>query len=182
MRDRKVATRYAGALLASAKAEGKLEGVAESYASVMEVVAGHPQLIIFIDSPQVATQEKKDLLKSVFGGKIEPILLNFFYLLIDKKRIANARDIGEEFANLVEEEMGVMHAQVVTAVALADDLSARLEAKLGAMTGKKIILDKKIEPAVIGGVRVTLKDQVLDGTVRTNLDLLRKKLEQAPVR
>jgi F-type H+-transporting ATPase subunit delta len=182
MRDRRVATRYAGALLASAKEQGVLEGVAESYAAIMDVVAGNPQLITFMDSPQVATQEKKDLVKNVFGTSIEPVLLNFIHLLIDKKRIENLRDIGEQFADLVEEEMGVLRAQVVTAVALADDLSAKLEAKLSSFTGKKIILEKKVDPAVIGGVRVTLKDKVLDGTVRTNLDLLRKKLEQAPVR
>jgi F-type H+-transporting ATPase subunit delta len=182
MRDRKVASRYAGALLTSAKAEGVMEGVADSYAAVMEVVAGNAQLVTFMDSPQVATQEKKDLLKSVFGGKIEPVLLHFFYLLIDKNRIENFRDIGEEFAALVEDEMGVMRAQVVTAVALADDLSAALEERLAALTGKKVILEKKVDPAVIGGVCVTLKDKILDGTVRTNLDLLRKKLEQAPIR
>lgn len=182
MRDRKVATRYAGALMASAKAAGVLEGVADSYAAVMEVMAGHKQLTTFLDSPQVATQEKKDLLKNVFGEKIEPVLLHFFYLLIDKNRIENFRDIGEEFAALVEDEMGVMHAQVVTAVTLADDLAAALEAKLAAFTGKKVILEKKVDPAVIGGVCVMLKDKVLDGTVRTNLDLLRKKLEQAPIR
>lgn len=182
MRDRKVATRYAGALLASAKADGVLEGVAESYVAVLEVVAGNGQLTVFLDSPQVATQEKKDLLQSVFGDKIEPVLLRFFYLLLDKNRIENMRDIGEEFADLVEDEMGVMRARVVTAVALTDDLAAALEAKLAAFTGKKVILEKKVDPAVIGGVCVTMKDKVLDGTVRTNLDLLRKKLEQAPIR
>ena len=182
MRDRKVASRYAGALLASAKAEGNLEAVAESYASVMELVKGNAQLTIFMDSPQVATQEKKDLLKDVLGGKIESILLHFFYLLIDKKRIENLQDIGEEFADMVENEMGVIRAQVVTAVALTDDLAAALEAKLAAFAGKKVILEKKVVPAVIGGVCVTLKDQVLDGTVRTNLNLLRKKLEKAPIR
>ena len=182
MRDRKVATRYAGALLASARAEGVLEGVAESYVAVLDAAAQNTQLRTFMDSPQVATQEKKELLKSVFGGKIEPVLLNFFFLLLDKNRIENARDIGEEFADLVEEEMGVIRAQVVTAVKLAEDLSDELETKLAAFTGKKVILEKKINPAVIGGVCVTLKDKVLDGTVRTNLDLLRKKLEQAPIR
>ena len=182
MRDRKVATRYAGALLISAKAEGVLESVAESYAGVMELVADNRQLVTFMDSPQVATQEKKDLIKSVFEGKIEPVLLRFFYLLIDKNRIENFRDIGEEFAAMVEDEMGVIRARVVTAVALADDLAEGLQAKLAAVTGKKIILEKKVDPAVIGGVCVTLKDKILDGTVRTNLDLLRKKLEQAPIR
>ncbi len=182
MRDRRVATRYAGALLASAKAEGVLEGVAESYAAVMDVVADKDRLHIFMDSPQVPVQEKKDLLKSVFGGRIEPLLLNFLYLLIDKNRIENFRDIGEEFAALVEDEVGVIRAQVVTAVTLAEDLSAALEAKLASFTGKRVILEKKVDPAVIGGVCVTLKDKVLDGTVRTNLELLRKKLEQAPIR
>ena len=182
MRDRKVATRYAGALLASAREAGVLTGVAESYAAVLEVVADNGQLVTFMDSPQVATQEKKELLKSVFGDKIEPVLLHFFYLLIDKNRIENFQDIGEEFAAQVEDEMGVMRARVVTAVALDDDLSGKLEKKLAGLTGKKIILEKKVDPAVIGGVCVTLKDKILDGTVRTNLDLLRKKLEQAPVR
>jgi F-type H+-transporting ATPase subunit delta len=182
MRDRKVATRYAGALMISAKAEGVLAEVAESYAAVMEVVAGNRQLTTFMDSPQVATQEKKDLIKAVFAGKIEPVLLNFFYLLIDKNRIENFRDIGEEFAAMVEDEMGVIRARVVTAVALADDLADSLRAKLAQATGKKVILEKKVDPAVIGGVCVTLKDKILDGTVRTNLDLLRKKLEQAPIR
>jgi F-type H+-transporting ATPase subunit delta len=130
----------------------------------------------------VATQEKKDLIKAVFAGKIEPVLLNFFYLLIDKNRIENFRDIGEEFAAMVEDEMGVIRARVVTAVALADDLADSLRAKLAQATGKKVILEKKVDPAVIGGVCVTLKDKILDGTVRTNLDLLRKKLEQAPIR
>ena len=182
MRDRKVATRYAGALLNSAKVEGVMEGVAESYAAVLELVADNVQLITFMDSPQVATQEKKNLLKNVFGSQVEPILLHFFYLLIDKNRIENFRDIGEEFADLVEEEMGVMRAHVVTAVTMADDLAQGLEAKLAAFTGKRIILEKEVDPAVIGGVCVTLKDKVLDGTVRTNLDLLRKNLEQAPLR
>ena len=182
MRDRKVATRYAGALMASARAEGVVKGVADSYAAVMDLIAGNAQLVTFMDSPQVATQEKKDLLKSVFGGKIESVLLHFFFLLIDKNRIENFRDIGEEFAAMVEDELGVMHAQVVTAVTLADDLAFALEAKLTAFTGKKVILEKKVDPAVIGGVCVTMKDKVLDGTVRTNLDLLRKKLEQAPIR
>jgi F-type H+-transporting ATPase subunit delta len=182
MRDRKVATRYAGALLASARQAGVLDGVAESYAAVLDVVAGNGQLITFMDSPQVATQEKKDLLQNVFGDHVEPVLLHFFNLLIDKKRIESLRDIGEEFAAQVEAERGVMRAKVVTAVALDEELSGKLQTKLAGLTGKQIILEKKVDPAVIGGVRVTMQDKILDGTVRTNLDLLRKKLEKAPVR
>lgn len=182
MRDRKVATRYAEALLESARKEGVVLDVAESFAGVLETVKDNTSLRIFMDSPQVRTEEKKELLTSVFGGKIEPVLLNFFHLLIDKNRIEITRDIGEVYAELVEIEQGIVRASVVTAIPLPDDLAAALEGKLAAFTGKKIVLEKKTDPAVIGGVCVTLGDKILDGTVRTNLDLLGKTLGQARVR
>ncbi len=182
MRDRKVASRYAGALMASALAEGNLVDVAESYAAVLAAVKDNQDLLTFMDSPQVADQEKKDLLKNVFGGKIENLLLHFFCLLIDKNRIENTRDIGEEFATMVEKHEGVVRAFVTTAVAMPDDLSASLTEGLSTFTGARVILEHKIDPAVIGGVCVTMGDQILDGTVRSNLDKLRNKLEKAPVR
>lgn len=182
MRDRKVATRYAGALLASAKAAGVLDGVAESYASLREMQISQSALRVFLDSPQVPTQEKKELLRNVFAGRLEPLLLDFINLLLDKNRIENFRDIGEEFARLVELERGVMRARVTTAVALPADLEQQLRAKLAALTGKTMILEKRVDPAVIGGVKVVMEDKILDGTVRANLDLLRKTLEKAPVR
>jgi len=181
MRDRKVATRYAEALLLSAKQEGVLAGVADSYAAVLAVIDGNRDLVTFLDSPQVREQEKKELLSKIFGARIEPVLLNFFLLLIDRNRIHSTRDIGTVFAELVEKDMGVIRAEVVTAIALPDDLAAGLEAKLAAMTGARIIMEKKTVPAVIGGVCVTMGDKVLDGTVRTNLNLLGKKLGEARV-
>ncbi len=181
MRDRKVATRYAEALLISAKAEGVLSEVADSFAAVLEVTATNNSLRVFMDSPQVRTEEKKELLQKVFGEKIEKVLLNFFFLLLDRNRIENTGDIGEVFAELVEQDMGVIRAQVVTAIALPDDLAASLESKLTAYTGKTIILEKKTDPAVLGGVCVTLGDKVLDGTVRTNLNLLSKTLGDARI-
>lgn len=182
MRDIRVATRYAGALLESARELDVVQSVAESYAAVLDIVEGRTDLGIFIESPQVATQEKKDLLKDVFGEHIEPVLLHFFYLLLDKNRITNTRDIGVEFARMVEAERGVIRAQVVTAIALPADLEEKLGARLNDVTGKTVVMEKRVDPAVIGGVKVTLGDKVLDGTVRTNLDLLRKTLEKAPVR
>ncbi len=182
MRDRKVATRYAGALLESAQKAGVLDGVAESFAAVHEVVRENRDLVTFLYSPQVPEAEKKKLLKDVFGGKIEDLLLTFFYLLLDKNRIENLQDIAEAFADLVERERGVLRAGVVTAVPLAEDLEKALREKLAAMTGKTVILAKKIDPAVLGGVCVTMGDKILDGTVRTNLDRLRKQLGKASVR
>jgi ATP synthase F1 delta subunit len=102
MRDRKVAGRYAEALLRTAKPAGTLVACAESYAGVLEVMAASRELVIFLDSPQVREQEKKEVLKKVFGPHLEPVLLDFFNLLLDRNRIELLRDIGTVFAELVE--------------------------------------------------------------------------------
>ena len=182
MRDHKVAARYAQALFEASKVEGGLEDVADSYAVLMEAFAGRSDLAIFMESPQVASQEKQQLIDSVLGERVEPVLLRFMHLLIDKNRIEFFRDIGEEFAQLVEQERGFRRAIVTTAIPLANDLATAMTGKLEDLTGSKIILEKKVDPAVIGGVCVTLGDKILDGTVRTNLELLRNHLEKAQVR
>jgi len=181
MRDRRVATRYAEALLLSAKEAGVRDEVAESFAAVLAVVKDNTDLRIFIDSPQVRTEEKKELLQTVFGDAIEPVLLRFFLLLLDKNRIDNTRDIGEVFAQLVERDRGLQHATVVTAVPLPDDLAERLRTVLDGFTKTTVVLDLVVDPDVIGGVRVQLGDRVLDGTVRTNLDELARDLGKARV-
>jgi len=182
MRDRKVAARYAEALLRTAKPAGALAGCAESYAGVMEIMAANRELVVFLDSPQVREQEKKEVLQKVFGSRLEPVLLDFFNLLLDRNRIELLRDIGEVFAELVEADGGLVRARVVTAIALPADLETKLRDKLAQVTGKNVVLEKKVDPAVLGGVCVTLGDRIIDGTVRTNLDRLRKKLATAQVR
>lgn len=182
MRDRRVADRYARALLAAARAENVLADVGESYEAICEVVRRNPALPGFLEGPQVADAEKKHLLDDVFADRVEPILMRFLHLLLDKNRIEYLLEIGEEFAVLVERERGYLRAHVTTAVPLPADLEAALSAKLAAVTGSQIIMEKSVDPAAIAGVRVTLGDRIIDGTVRTHLDKLRQQLGKAPVR
>ena len=182
MRDRKVATRYAEALLIAARDAGQVGEIAESYAAVRKTTRDNRDLRTFLEAPQVLVEEKKQLLRSILSGRVEKLLVDFVMLLIDRGRIEYFGDIGELYAVLVEKEQGYERAVVTTAVELPPDLARQLQDRLESVTGAKIILKKKVDPAVIGGVCVTMGDKILDGTVRTNLDLLRKSLQEAPLR
>jgi F-type H+-transporting ATPase subunit delta len=182
MRDRKVASRYARALLIAAREAGQVEEIAESYESLRATLRGNVDLATFLESPQVADREKHDLLRALLTGRVEPLLVNFVQLLLDKGRIFSFGDICEEYQLLVETEQGYKRAVVTTAVKLPDDLEQRLVDKLASLTGSKIILEKKVDPRVIGGARVILGDRVVDGTVHTNLERVRKQLGEAPLR
>ena len=182
MRDRNVAVRYARALLDVCIEQQIVDGVSESFDGMMSALVGSPGLRVFLQSPQVRTQEKKELLRKVLAGQVEPLLLDLIDLLIDKDRLIHIGDIHEEFQTLVETHRGMQRATVVTAVPLPDDLEAQLVAKLEARIERKVILDKKVDPAMIAGVRLTVGDYILDGTVRAGLDELRATLEKAPLR
>lgn len=182
MRDRNVAVRYAQALLDVCIEQQLVDGVSESFDGMMSALAGQSGLRVFLQSPQVRTEEKKELLRKVLADQVEPVLLDFVELLIDKDRLIHIADIHEEFQNLVEKHQGLQRARVVTAVPLPADQEAELVAKLEAHTTNRIILEKKVDPSVLGGVCVTLGDKILDGTVRAGLDELRTTLEKAPLR
>lgn len=182
MRNRAVASRYAQALLSAAGKAGVLDGTAESFAGVMQVLDAHPDLERLLTGPQVDEARKKDLLGKAFGGRVEPVLTHFLDLLVEKQRLDALREIQDEFARLVEVEHGFVRATVTTAVPLPQDLEQDLAAQLGKLTGRKVKLEKTLDPAVLGGVCVTMGDRVIDGTIRTNLDRLRAQLGRADVR
>jgi len=182
MRDRKVAMRYAQALFEVALARGQVDPLEESLRGLIEVVDRHPELARFLQNPQVPLAQKKELLHKVLGDRVEPVVLQFLELLLEKSRIVHLRDIQAVFGDLVEAHKGLQRARVVTAVPLPAELETLLVDKLAALTGRRISLDKRVDPSVLGGVCVTMGDQILDGTLRTGLQRLREVLETAPLR
>jgi F-type H+-transporting ATPase subunit delta len=101
-------------------------------------------------------------------------VLGLLHVLVDKRREMVLDNIIDEFAKYRDEHEGRVHARVTTAKSLDDAERERLVAALGKTTGKTVELHEKIDPAVIGGIRVNLGDYVLDGTVRRRLNELRR--------
>ena len=181
MADPVVASRYAEALLESVTDPGQLETVQENVSAVAGVVSDNLRLKAFLEGPSIAEADKHAIVEKIFGDKVDPTTRDFLRLLLDKHRIDHLADVAEEFRRLVEERRGQVRVKVTTAVALAPDVLDRLKRALDVSLGLDCILETRVDPRVIGGVVAVIGDRVIDGSIRTALDEMRKELMGAPL-
>lgn len=181
MADKVVASRYAEALLEAIADPGQLETVHENLSAVAGVVDDNRQLKAFLEGPSINEADKHALVAKVFGDKVDPTTRDFLKLLLDKHRIDHLAEVADEFQRLVEKRRGQVRVQVTTAIPLPADMSDRLKRALDVSLGLDCILEPRVDARVIGGVVAVVGDRVIDGSVRTALDDMRKELMGAPL-
>ena len=179
-----VAHKYARALFDAALEEGKLDRLADDVGALRalsRVQAREEAVGRFLISPEIPTEQKIEFLRNVFGPRLDALTVNFLVLLVEKKRIDAYNAITEDFLRMVEEHRGLLRAAVVSAIPLSGEQERRLKTQLDRMTGKNVILEKRVDPGVLGGVEVHLGNRILDGSLRHGLKLLRESLARTEV-
>lgn len=167
---------YGSALFELALETNTLEETHQAYTQVVQILANQPQFMQILNSPQLEKEVKKDSLQQVFGKEVPGMLLNFMKLLIDKNRFYYVSDIERAFDELYNEHHNIEVATVYSAKALSEQEVAKVMAMLEKKLNKKIKLVCKIDEKLIAGLRIKVKDQVLDNTVLTRLQNLKKQV------
>lgn len=167
---------YGSALFDLATESNSLEEVNQAYAFVVATLQAQPEYLTILNSPQLGKDHKKSSLESVFGSEIPKILLHFLKLLIDKNRFYYVFDIQGAFVEFYNELHNIEIATLYSAKPLSSEEEAKVVKMLEEKTKKKIKLVCKIDETLIAGLRIKVKDQVLDNTVLTRLQNLKKQV------
>ena len=109
------------------------------------------------------------------------VLLNFFTLLLEKRRFHLIHEIAVTFKRIADEAQGQGVAEIRSAVELSADTQARLVSKLEKLAGYKITVKKEVDRSLIAGVVIRVKNKVIDGSIRHHLDHLKKELMRSTV-
>ena len=174
-----IARNYAEALLTLAQRAEDLDGWGAMIGGLADAVQGDQRLTTFLAAPQVAASEKKAILERAFGDIAPRTLVRFLQKLVDNRRQMLLPDIATEYANLVDEAMGRVHAQVTVAREASEADRARIAEQLTEALGKTVVPHVIVNPAILGGIVVKVGDTVMDGSVRKRLSLLRTRLTAA---
>jgi len=132
-------------------------------------VVGDPKMAAALDNPPLTAADKEALVLSVCGDKLDPLGRNFVRVLVESDRVALMPQIAALFEDLKNDAEGVAKATIDTAFPLSDAQVAELKTALEKRFGKRIEATVSVDPALIGGARVTVGDTVIDGTVEAQL-------------
>ena len=176
-----VSRRYAAALFSLGKEAGmaELERYGASLSALGEAVEKTPKLAEAFRNPVLSSEEKKKVVLSLLdvagGGAVEK---RFCALLADKDRLNLLPAIAADFGVMLDEASGISRGVVTTAVELDDEHMNKIKNKLESQTGRKLVLEYVIDPAIIGGIILRVGDSVYDASLRAQLDNLRESIKR----
>ncbi|MDC0035669.1 ATP synthase F1 subunit delta [Chloroflexi bacterium] len=167
--------RYAQAIFLIAEEKGHQE----QWLADLEVLAtssGNPDFISFIDSPKIETAKKTEVIEEAFGGSISDLALNLVSLLASRNSVSSLAAIADSFQELVDLQKGVERAEIVSAVALTDEQEKVIVNKLTQMVGKHLSVTTYVDESILGGYLAKVGDRLVDGSVKTQLEDMRREL------
>lgn len=166
-----IARPYAEAVFRLAKEKGALAAWS-GYLGQLSAYVQNAEVKACIANPGPTSAQKADIVKSLLGGTVDGDLANFIQVLATNDRLVVLPEIAAFFENLKSAEEGVKDAIVYSAFPLDDKQRNELLPTLEAQFKSKLSLEIKVDPELIGGVKVVVGDQMFDGSVRGKLEAM----------
>lgn len=168
---------YGEALYTLALEEGLCDAILAELTVLEQSFHQEPDFIRLLSSPNLAKQERCQILDDSFRGKLHPYVLNFLKILTEKGYVRHIFDCITAYVDHYNQDNGILPVTAITAVALTDEQTEKLTGKLSRITGKQVQLRNRIDPACIGGVRLDYDGKRLDDTIAHRMDAIRSLLK-----
>ena len=169
------ARRYAEAAFGVALRDDQLDRWQQDLAVAAEMLAGDLVEPI-VHSPAVPLAQRLGLVAGLLESRIEPGALRLVNLLVTRGRVSILQRVSDEFTRQLNIHRGVVMATVTSAVPLTADENAAIRSRVEAMAGSAVELRTEVDPGLIGGLTIQVRDQLLDASIRGRLERLRDQL------
>ncbi len=172
-----IARRYARAVFELGKETSSLADIAGAVQSFAAAYSSSPELQTVLGNPLVHDKEREAVMREIAERlAIKGLGLNTLQLLLQKRRMAAIPEIARQLGRLVDDDAGLLRAEVTSAGPLAETYLAKLRGELEKATGKKVKIEHRQDASLIGGVVTKIGDRVVDGSLRARLSSFRDAL------
>ncbi|MDA0329109.1 MAG: ATP synthase F1 subunit delta [Gemmatimonadetes bacterium] len=178
MRDDTVARNYAETLFELGVRSDALEEYAEAIATVAQLIEDDPKVRLFMETPRIRDEERKEVILRALGSALPKHVVHFVLVMIEKRRQRLLPEVSREYHLLLDAHMGREHVQVTVARPIDDATKNIITEKLSAALGKQAIPHIQVQPALLGGLVIRTGDTIYDGSIRRQLERMRRQLLQ----
>ena len=169
------ARRYAEAAFEVALASGQLDRWKDDLALAASALA-QPEVEPVVHSPAVPLVQRQAVVSALLGSRIQPGALRLVNLLVERGRSNDLGRVSAEYNRRLNAHRGVVMATVTSAVPLTPDETAAIRSRVEAMAGASIELRTEVDPDLIGGLTIQVRDRLLDASIRGRLERMRDQL------
>ena len=177
MEELTVETTYGTARLEAARETGTENQILEEGFCVLEILEQEPELFAFINYPAISAEEKKEVLGKIFEGRICPQLMNFLYVLVDKRRTRNIGRIMKVYKTLMDREEGYTYGIIYSVVPLSDERLAKFEEQTSRLLRLNVKLENEIDPKLMAGVKILVEGKIIDASYKRRFDELKSRMK-----
>jgi F-type H+-transporting ATPase subunit delta len=169
---------YAEALFEAGKDKGSLDAIQSQLAQFADAVDGNRELQVFLFSPYLSSTDKQEGLRRAIS-EAEPELMNFLALLVEKHRMPEIFRIRRQLDELWKKENRRLDVTVVSAVDLDPAVVNRIGEEVERQTGEEVELSSRVDDNILGGIVLQVGNMILDASIRSRLEKLRKTVATA---
>ena len=166
--------RYAQAIFELALEQGQADEWADDLALASQVLRDE-EFRTFLNHAEVPADEKIKSVEAVLPD-VHPLIRNLLNVLVTKGLANLAPELSDAYTKLLDIHHGRQRIEVVTAVALDDAELQSITQVVSTLTGKEVVVTTEVDEDIIGGIVIQIGDQLLDGSTRTHLEALRKRV------
>jgi F-type H+-transporting ATPase subunit delta len=170
------ARRYAEAALAVALETDQLDRWRDDLELASDMLR-RPEVAPIVDSPAIPVEQRLAVLDSLLEQRIQPAALRLVRLLVERGRVRLLPRVSEEYQRQLNAHRGIVSATVASAVPLTADETEELRGRVTAIAGTDVDLRTTVDPALLGGLTIQVRDQLIDASVRGRLERLRDELQ-----
>ena len=174
-----VARNYADAIFAIAQKNSKIESFKSELNDAKEIFVSSKDLIKVLSHPDVLKEDKLAIIEKVFIKDKD--IVSFIKILVENDRFSYLVEIVDEFEKLSNDALGIEIVEVVSAVKLTDNEVISIKEMLDKRLNKKVELKEVVDPSCLAGIRIILKDEILDNTIDTKIKNMKSMISKAVI-
>ncbi len=176
---REIVNRYAKALFEESLEKNTLNITPKELESILELQNKHQDLKRVMLSPLVSREDKEKIIEDIsIKGKISKHIMNFLKLLAGNNRLFLIVPIFEKFKRIVSKHKKELTVHLISAKALSDEQEIKLISKLKDKFKREVLLEKKVDSKLIGGMTVRIGSYMVDSSIRSKLERLKLAMKE----